>query len=377
MKSAKIKKIGERWDFLSEADLEEFVWKNLSQLLCLKPLARQHCSDNRNRFDILGLSEDKTLSIVELKLGIDDGIVSQLTRYHESVRVQKPFAELVDHEKSICLIAIGNDFHGNSLIDAKYSQLSFRFLSYEIKDLRGRFYFQLFNYLNGKRISECQIEASEGKCQDCPPLSRMLSKLLESCNDEDAASLLEIRSRILSFDHRIQEASKQGSVALSRGKSLPIAEFKYNKEKDKTFLHLFLPFQKSRSKQVISRVKAKIWFSGQRVTDVGFIFHSRMNPITHDEWILGGKFYQEKTVVKDWIKYRIISDEEDLKEPRKRKYLLDNYNWRGAEGGLALPIEKYEQHLRLYKVLQKSATCQTLSEITELALNEFVKKARP
>ena len=105
MKKARIKKIGEKWDFLSEADLEDFVWENLLELLQLQPLARQHSSDNRNRFDILGLSQDKSLSIIELKLGIDDGIVFQLTRYHESVKNLNKFTELVGDEKTISLIA--------------------------------------------------------------------------------------------------------------------------------------------------------------------------------------------------------------------------------------------------------------------------------
>lgn len=376
MKAARIKKVGERWDFLSEADLEDFVWNNLSQLLHLKPLARQHCSDYRNRFDILGLNEDKSLSIVELKLGIDDGIVSQLTRYHESVRTQNLFAELVDNEKSICLIAIGNDFHGNSLIDAKYSQLSFRFLSYKIESLRGRLYFQLFDYLNGEKFSDCLIEASEVRSQDCPQPSRILRKLLEQCSDRDRESLLEIRTKILAFDYRIQETSKQGSIILGRGKSLPVAEFKYDKEKESTFLYLFLPFQKSRGRRIISRVKAKIWLSDQAVTDVGFIFHPRMNPITHKEWIQGEKFCQEKAVIKAWIRHAIISSEEDLNKSRVRKQLIDNYNWGNAEWGLAVPINQYEEHLKIHRVLQNSATCQTLPEITALALDEFAKRVR-
>ncbi|MGB3199802.1 MAG: hypothetical protein WBA99_02800 [Nodosilinea sp.] len=376
MKPARIKEVGEKWDFLSEADLEDFVWENLPQLLCLEPLARQHCSDNKNRLDILGLNEDKSLSIVELKLGIDDGIVSQLTRYHESIKTRNPFAELADNEKSISLIAIGNDFHSNSLIDAKYSQLSFRFLSYKIKSLRGRLYFQLFDYLNEEKFSECLIEASETNLHGCPSPSRLLQKLLGCCSDREAASLLEIRSKILVFDHRIQETSKHFSVTYHRGKALPIAEIKYDKKKDNTFLYLFLPFQKSQGRRVVSRVKAKIWFSDRGVTDVGFIFHSKMSPITHQEWLLGRKFCQEKAMVKEWIKHRVIYSEEDLKSPSKRKYLLDNYNWRGAEGGLALPINQYEERLRIYGILRKSATCRTLSDITELALREFAKKAR-
>ncbi|PZO43005.1 MAG: hypothetical protein DCF17_07025 [Shackletoniella antarctica] len=376
MRTARIKRIGEKWDFLSEADLEDFVWENLLQLLQLQPLAKQHSSDDRNRFDILGLSQDKSLSIIELKLGIDDGIVSQLTRYHESAKNRNSFTESADSEKTISLIAIGNDFHKNSLIDAKYSHLKFRFLNYKINSFRGRLYFQLLDHLSGKKISACLIEASEIDSQECPPPSRTLRKLLGCCSDKDAATLLDIRSRILAFDHRIQEVSKQNSVALHRGKSLPVAEFKYDKEKEETFLYLFLPFQKSRGRRLISRIKAKIWLSGQNVTDIGFVFHPRMNPITHKEWIQGKKFCQEKTVIRAWIKHGVLSSEEDLKMPGKRRYLLGNYNWVTAEGGLALPAKKYEDHLKLYNILPKSATCQTVYDIADLALNEFAKKAR-
>ncbi|BAY75529.1 hypothetical protein NIES25_19750 [Nostoc linckia NIES-25] len=37
-----LRKTGNSWEFATEADLEDFVWANLNQLLGLTPLKRQY-----------------------------------------------------------------------------------------------------------------------------------------------------------------------------------------------------------------------------------------------------------------------------------------------------------------------------------------------
>lgn len=51
----------------SESLLEEFIWLNLSKLLKIDPFKRQYSVNKQNRTDILGITQDRRLAIVELK----------------------------------------------------------------------------------------------------------------------------------------------------------------------------------------------------------------------------------------------------------------------------------------------------------------------
>lgn len=78
------------WHFASEAALEKFAWEHLQALLGLTPLKRQHNS-NGEICDILAVSPDKALTIVELKNVEDRYLIQQLTRYYANLLAEKPF----------------------------------------------------------------------------------------------------------------------------------------------------------------------------------------------------------------------------------------------------------------------------------------------
>ncbi len=105
MNFVNLRKTGAGWEFETEADLEDFVWANLKQLLGLTPLKRQYFV--KGEFcDILALDENKHLVVLELKKTEDRYVVQQLTRYYHNLLEEKPFLPEVDYEKSIRLIAI-------------------------------------------------------------------------------------------------------------------------------------------------------------------------------------------------------------------------------------------------------------------------------
>lgn len=78
--SVNLRKTGQKWEFESEAALEDFVWANLKKLLKLTPLKRQY-RVNGQICDIVAVDKNKRLVVLELKNGEDRYIVQQLTRY--------------------------------------------------------------------------------------------------------------------------------------------------------------------------------------------------------------------------------------------------------------------------------------------------------
>jgi len=376
MKVARIKKYGETWDFLSEADLEDFVWANLKELLDINPLLRQYPIDHQNRCDILALDHHGRLHILELKKGVDDGIISQLTRYYASIKKNPLKISEINESHEISLSAISNGFHKNSFLDAHYSHLNFRFLRYSIQDKNNNLLFQLYDQSNDIKIAECSIEAVKDERQELlPSPSKLFSRLLQTCDNLEHDAMLETREKVLLFDRKIQELNKQGRIVWIQGKSYSIAEFRLDNTIGKAFLYLYLPFRKAKGRQTISVVKAKIWLSGNKVTDVGFVFHPRMNPVTHAEWLQGKSFCREQEALKYWKKHLFVN-EEDLRKKNIRSFLLENHSWFGAEYGLALPIRKYEELLKVYGILHGSRSCPSLSDLTDIALLELAKKRK-
>ncbi|MBD2341801.1 DUF91 domain-containing protein [Calothrix sp. FACHB-156] len=119
---AALRKTGTGWEFASEAALEDFVWNHLSQLLDLVPLKRQYAVRGEI-CDILALKQTKQLVILELKNTEDRYIVQQLTRYYDNLLDEKPFAEKIDYNQPVRLLAIAPSFHRHNLIDCKYNLL--------------------------------------------------------------------------------------------------------------------------------------------------------------------------------------------------------------------------------------------------------------
>jgi RecB family endonuclease NucS len=57
------------------------------------------------------VDENKRLVVLELKNGEDRYVVQQLTRYYDALLEHKPFADRVDYDRPVRLIAITPKFH--------------------------------------------------------------------------------------------------------------------------------------------------------------------------------------------------------------------------------------------------------------------------
>ena len=93
----------------SESLLEEFIWLNLNKLLKINPLKRQYIVNNKNRTDILGITKEGSLAIIELKKKGDKGSIDQLIRYKKNLlkySSQSSMLSEVDFKRDFVLIAI-------------------------------------------------------------------------------------------------------------------------------------------------------------------------------------------------------------------------------------------------------------------------------
>lgn len=207
------------WEFQNELYLENFVSETIEPLLNLRQLARQYYLNNQV-CDLLAVTQECQLVIVELKNMEDRYIIQQLTRYYEAVREHQPFTEEVNYQLPIRLIAIATQLHQHNLIDRKYSQLSFELFTFHILATEAdSFCFEL-NDLDSKQKVKLDIPKKFHPficCNDDeifqpssfqlpPPKSlRILTKELSS---EQQAYILGIRKKILDFDERMIEVGK-------------------------------------------------------------------------------------------------------------------------------------------------------------------------
>ncbi|MGD1713400.1 endonuclease NucS domain-containing protein [Dapis sp. BLCC M172] len=221
-----LKKNADKWEFESEEDLENFVWENLQILFNLKPLKRQY-PINAEKSDILAISEERQLAIIELKNIEDRYVVQQLTRYYENLYNEKPFATDIDYQKRIRLIAIAPSFHRHNFIDRKHHQLLFEFIIFEI--------FQSANQLNfilktteGNLFSKIQIPYPQEKIilahQPKPDLitisepHKSLLRMLENETIDTQDIVLKLREKILIFDKSIGEKSTNLTITYGQKK---------------------------------------------------------------------------------------------------------------------------------------------------------------
>ncbi|MGK7953050.1 MAG: hypothetical protein AB4368_30745 [Xenococcaceae cyanobacterium] len=172
---------------------------------------------NNQICDILAIDKKKQLTILELKNIEDRYVIQQLTRYYDAVRKHQPFKEKVNYELPVRLIAIAPNFHNDSLIDLRYSKLSFDLFSFQIlSDEINNFCFKLSD-VAGKKIIELEIkeefhqflhregeEAADLLAIRLPP-PKSLQKLIEALSPEQERYVLDIRDRLLSYDERIRE----------------------------------------------------------------------------------------------------------------------------------------------------------------------------
>lgn len=240
--SVNLRKTGQRWEFESEAALEDFVWANLNKLLKLTPLKRQY-RVNGQICDIIAADKNKRLVVLELKNGEDRYIVQQLTRYYDALLEEKPFKEEIDYGQSVHLIAITLKFHKDNFTDRKYNHLSVQFLQFDILVNEVKFYLQLKD-IDTEKLSQLKIPYLENdSSDDIPTPSRALLNLFNKGDKNSYEVLLQMRGKILRFDKRMKEMSASGVVVYGKGKSKPCVEIRllsYSK-KPGIFLYLLNP----------------------------------------------------------------------------------------------------------------------------------------
>jgi RecB family endonuclease NucS len=140
--TASLQKIGEVWQFSSEAALEDFVWDNLPELLDLTPLQCQYIS-NGEICDILAIDKRQGLVILQLKNAEDRYVVQQLTRYYHNLVSERAFATAIDYTRPIRLVALAPSFHKYNLIDRQHLNLTIDFWQVSILHNDGEFSLQL------------------------------------------------------------------------------------------------------------------------------------------------------------------------------------------------------------------------------------------
>ena len=256
-----LKKTGSGWEFATEAALEDFVWANLPQLFGLTPLKRQYTV--KGQFcDILGLDENRQLTVLELKNLEDRYIVQQLTRYYDALGEEKPFAEEVDCDRTIRLIAVTPSFHRDNYTDRKYCHLDIQFLQFQVLVEGEKFYFQLKDVDNDK-VWQFEIPYQERESNDnIPPPPKALQKILSKSDIIQQEGILKFRHKILSFDRRMAEIAVAGSIKYGNvaGKNNKFCAELCSDSKGFPVLFLWLPLKSLKSEKI---ARARIWTDWQ------------------------------------------------------------------------------------------------------------------
>ncbi|MBS0017167.1 MAG: DUF91 domain-containing protein [Arthrospira sp. SH-MAG29] len=251
---------GGEWGFVNEEALEDFLYRNLEQLLQIQPLKRQYNVESQ-RCDILAVGDRQKLLVLELKNAEDRGIVQQLTRYYDALLGEKPFGDRVDYDKPVQLIAIAPSFHRDNFTDKKYHTLDFQFLEFSVIENQDKFYLRLRD-VDSDTVSQVKIPYQKPKTDlELPPISITLTKLMKKCEPYQQQKILEIRKKILLFDNRIQEIASANSIKYGNGtakNSKFCAEFM--SYKDEIILFLWIPYKMGESPRI---GRARIWTDWQ------------------------------------------------------------------------------------------------------------------
>lgn len=286
--SVSLRKVAQGWEFASEKSLEDFVWSVLEDLLHLRPFQRQYAVMGEV-CDILALTADRSLVILELKNTEDRYVVQQLTRYYANLLEKRPFSDVIDYEKPVRLIAIVPSFHRHNHIDRQHSQLAFEFIQVKVTQTE-QFYLELKFEDEGKQPVLAPLPYQEvGLARQPEALASVpepFLKWLGACSGAEQEAFLETRQQILTFDSRIQEIVEAKSIRYGTGKSKLCAEICFNRSLQRPILFLWLPlptYSKASSKpERIGRLR--LWLSDGVSTHIGHVPEGfgKMRP--EEEW---------------------------------------------------------------------------------------------
>jgi RecB family endonuclease NucS len=167
--------------------------------------------------DILAIDPNTNqLVIVELKNNEDRYIVQQLNRYYDNLINEKPWAEKIDYNQPVKLIAVAPTFHRHNFIDQKYNQLNYEFYTFDISQTENKIYFNL-NTVTGNLIAQQMLFYTSDYTFDdsvalepsrtLPSSPKTLLRTLDEHFPEKKEEILQLRAKILSFDIRMGETS--------------------------------------------------------------------------------------------------------------------------------------------------------------------------
>ncbi|MEM6452000.1 MAG: recombinase RecB [Cyanobacteria bacterium P01_D01_bin.105] len=286
--SVGLRKTSQGWEFSSEQTLEDFVWNHLGDLLQVNPFQRQ-ISVMGEVCDILALTAERQLVIIELKNAEYRHVVQQLTRYYSNLLSEQPFSDSIDYEKPVRLIAIAPSFHRHNYIDRQYSQLSFEFIEAKVKKSE-QFYLELTSdntkSLLAKTVLPYTDPETDEQHEDLAKVPELLLEWIGSCSAADQQAFLRTRAQILRFDSRIQETVGAKSVQYGTGKTKRCAEICFDKrlQRPVLFLWLTLPTSWKSSKKAEQKGRLRIWLNDGKMTHVGHVMTGLGKMRLEEEW---------------------------------------------------------------------------------------------
>lgn len=283
-----LRKTSHGWEFASEQVLEDFIWNHLDDLLQVSPLQRQ-LSVMDEVCDILALTADRQLVIIELKNAEYRHVVQQLTRYYSNLLSERPFSDVIDYEKPVRLMAIAPSFHRHNYIDRQYSRLSFEFIEARVRK-SDQFYLELRSdgaeTLLAKAVLPYQEPEIDEQYDDLVTPPNLLLKWLGSCSTAEQQAFLRTRAQILRFDSRIQEFVDRKSIQYGTGKTKLCAEIFFSKrlQRPVLFLWLTLPTSWKRSQKSERAGRLRVWLHDGKMTHVGHVVKGLGKMRLEDEW---------------------------------------------------------------------------------------------
>lgn len=283
-----LRKTSQGWEFASEQALEDFVWNHLEDLLQVSPFRRQ-LAVMGEICDILALTTERQLVIIELKNAEYRHVVQQLTRYYSNLLSERPFSDSIDYEKPVRLIAIAPSFHRHSYIDRQYSRLTFEFIEASIQKSE-QFYLKLRSENAESPLSRAILPYQEpelnNQYQDLADTPDLLLQWIGACSVAEQQAFLRTRAQILRFDSRIREIVGAKSIQYGTGETKLCAQICFNQQQQRPilFLWLTLPTSWKTSGQANRVGRLRLWLHDGNLTHVGHVVKGlgKMRPIA--EW---------------------------------------------------------------------------------------------
>ena len=222
-----LKQFGGKFLFKFELLLEEFIWLNLEKLLGTAPLARQYVINKKNRTDILGITQEKRLAIVELKKNSGGEGINQLLRYKENLHQHYAYSSVlskVDSRQDFLLIAIAGRFSQQAQESAKDLLPEALLLTYEVQKTQDDKYSLILKTQDSKIYSRVKINIIEDSLFDSLP-SFLQGYLID--NPQHYSPIISIVEQILSFSPELK--SETSSYYTSEGFTKELLFAKYDK----------------------------------------------------------------------------------------------------------------------------------------------------